>query len=207
VDPATGVVLRRWGTTETEQMYDVAVSPDGQSVYVGGAGNLVHIISAATMSQVTEFPTARTVVHLLAHPTAPLVYASGEGEAIEINVQTGAQRGFGLGAAQATALTIANDRLFIGSEAGSVGIVNLSTGSLITVPVADCGVYDIVAAPDGQRLLATCALNGTIKLLDAATLAVIKTISTAGIPRRGAISADGTSAVVANEGGWINHLQ
>jgi YVTN family beta-propeller protein len=205
VDPATGVVLRRWETPG--QMYDVAVSPDGQSVYVAGEGTAVHVISATTMAHVTSFTTTHDVVHLLAHPTEPLVYASGGATAMEIDVQTGAQRTFSQVSAQATALTIANDRLFIGSESGMVGAVDLTTGSTTTVDVFECGVYDIVAAPDGQQLLVTCALNGAVKLLDVETLAVLKTIPAAGIPRRAAISADGTAAVVANEAGWIHHLE
>lgn len=207
IDAANGNVLRRWAPSLHDQMYDVALSPDGQHVYVGGSTGIVYMIDAATMTSVTEFPSGTSVIHLLAHPSQPLIYASGQDQAREINVQTGVQRVFLMAAAQASALALSGDRLFVGSEGGAIGTVTLSTGNVTVTVVPDCPVYDLVATPDGKGLLVTCSLTGQAKILDSQTLSVVVSIATGGAPRRAAISLDGTSAVIANEFGWYDHVR
>jgi DNA-binding beta-propeller fold protein YncE len=102
---------------------------------------------------------------------------------------------------------VAGGRLFLASEDGSVGVIDLASGAVQVVAVPSCRIYDVVAAPDGLALLATCSIGSTAVLLDAVTLAVLKTIETGGTPRRAAIRADGTGAVIANEAGWYDHIQ
>jgi YVTN family beta-propeller protein len=204
INPSTGSVLRRW--TAPDQMYDVAISPDGSQLYVAGSPDRVYVVSTATMSSLKDFQAGGSVVHLLAHPSQPLVYASGQGIVREINVQSAAHRTFTHPAAQATALAIAGNRLYIGGEVGHLAVVDLASGVTTTVEVP-CPIYDLVAAPDGQRLLSTCSGVGTALLLDAATLQVVKTIPTGGGPRRAAIKLDGSGAVIANEGGWYTHVE
>ncbi len=99
------------------------------------------------------------------------------------------------------------DRLFVGREGNQVTVVTLSSGATSSVDIPECGIYDLVATPDGRHLLATCSSQGTAMILDAPTLIPVATIQTGGIPRRAAISADGTIAVIANEGGWYDHVE
>ena len=108
--------------------------------------------------------------------------------------------------AQAAALTLAGDRLFIGGETGSIGVVTLSSGAQTTMAVP-CKIYDLVAAPDGKTLLATCPVDGKAVILDAESLGVLATNPTGGDPRRNAISQDGTAAVIANSNGRYDHEQ
>jgi hypothetical protein len=204
INPTTGTVMRRWEVQD--QMYDVAISPDGTRLYVAGGPMTVYVISVATMQMLTSYPTEASVIHLVAHPSMPLIYASGVGVVREINVTNGAFRTFSHPAAQATALAIAGDRLFIGGEAGHLASVDLTSAVTTTVEVP-CPIYDLVAAPDAGRLLATCTGTGTALLLDAQTFGVVATIATGGAPRRAAIRADGTGAVIANEAGWYTHVQ
>jgi outer membrane protein assembly factor BamB len=206
VDPASGAVLRRW-SAPGEQMFDVAVAPNGQQLYVGGNSGKLYAIAAATMTEAWHITVPIAVIHLIAHPTQPVVYASGDGGALEVNVDTRATRQFELPSAQASALAVAGGRLFLASEDGSVGVIDLASGAVQVVAVPSCRIYDVVAAPDGLALLATCSIGSTAVLLDAVTLAVLKTIETGGTPRRAAIRADGTGAVIANEAGWYDHIQ
>jgi hypothetical protein len=204
IDPATGTVLRRWEAID--QMYDVAISPDGSQIYVAGSPDRLYVISAATMTLVKDLPTGGSVIHLLADPSRPVVYSSGVGVVREINVETGATRTFDMPSAQATALAVTGDRLFIGGEAATLGIVDLATGLTSTVDVA-CTIYDLVTVPDGLQLLATCPLQGTAVLLDANTYEVLKTIQVNGDPRRAAIKEDGTGAVIANAAGYYTSVE
>ena len=204
IDPGSGAVLRRW--TAPDQMYDLAISPDGMRIFVAGSPSQVYEISTATMQMTKSFATEASVVHLLHHPSQPLIYASGAGIVREINTATDAHRTFSHPAAQATALAIAGHRLYIGGEVGKLAAVDLATGVVMTVDVL-CGIYDLVAAPDGQRLLATCSGTGIAVLFDSETFAVVASIATGGSPRRAAVKPDGTGAVIANEGGWYTHIE
>lgn len=204
IDPASSTILRRWEAPD--QMYDVAISQDGSQIYVAGSPDRLYVISAATMTLVKDLPTGGSVVHLFADPLHPLVYTSGGSLVREINVTTGATRAFDFPGAQATALAIAGDKLFIGGEGQTLGIVDLTTGLTTTVSVP-CQVYDLVAAPDGVQLLATCSLQGKALLLDAYTFEIIQTIQTNGTPRRAAITSDGTGAVIANAAGSYTFVE
>jgi hypothetical protein len=205
VSPVSRTVLRRWAAPGV-QMFDVALSRDGREVYVGGDDGGLHVIDIETMTRRTRIQTTGGIVHLAAHPSLPLVYASGFEKAREINVHTGTVRSFDHPAAQAVALSLSGARLFIGGEQQALGIVTLATGQQTSVPV-DCRIYDLVAAPDGRTLLATCPLDGKAVLIDIETAAISATIATGGFPRRAAIKADGTGAVIANESDRYDYVE
>lgn len=204
IDPATSTILRRWEAPG--QMYDVAISPDGSQIYVAGAPDRLYVISAVTMTLGKDLPTGGSVIHLLVDASHPLVYTSGGSLVREINIATGATRIFDFPGAQATALAVAGDKLFIGGEGATLGEVDLTT-SLTTTVSMPCQVYDLVAAPDGAQLLATCPQQGKALLLDADTFEVLKTIQTNGTPRRAAIKPDGTGAVIANAAGSYTFVE
>ena len=205
VNPASRSVLRRWAAPGV-QMYDAALSPDRTRIYVAGIGGTLNIIDIATMTRVAEFHTATAIVHLTPHPSRPIVYASGLDAVREIDLESGAIRTFFHGVPQAAALLLAGDRLVIGSENGNVRVVTLASGAASTVAV-DCRIYDLVAAPDGATLVASCPTDNKAVILDADTFEILATIPTGGDPRRIAISADGASAVIANSNGWYDFLE
>ena len=206
VDPATGTTLRNW--SNSDQFYDVALSPDERTIYVAGSNGVVQAVDRATFVPVTEYALGGSVVHLLHHPTLPLLYVSGVGRALELNTGTGAVRAFQVGLdAQASALAIAGDRLFVGQESGSIDVISLTTGEVSAVPGFGCGIYDLVATPDGKALFMSCGYAASVALLDTQTLSARIVVPTGGVPRRVAISPDGTWAVIANQGGWFEFMQ
>ncbi len=206
VDPASGTMLRNW--SNSDQFYDVALSPDEQTIYVAGSNGVVEAVDRTTFLPVNEYNLDGSVVHLLHHPTLPLLYVSGVGRALELNTGTGAVRQFQVGgSAQASALAIAGDRLFVGQEGGSIDVISLSTGAVSTVPGSDCLIYDLVATPDGKALLMSCGYAGSVMLLDTQKLSARIIVPTGGVPRRIAISPDGTWAVIANQSGWFEFMQ
>jgi DNA-binding beta-propeller fold protein YncE len=46
-----------------------------------------------------------------------------------------------------------------------------------------------------------------VYLLDWKSGAVLKTVTTGGTPRRIGFAANGSTAVVANEGGWVDFIE
>ena len=207
LDGATGSRLRTWNPPGDDQLYDVVLSPDGQTLYTAGSFGTIYSISVSTFAAGPEYISTGPIVHLLHHPAQSLIYASGVGSAKEVNTETHGERIFTVdGSAQAAALAISGDKLYVAGEGGTIDVVTLSTGSSARTAIA-CGMYDLVATPDGQGLVATCTSGGFVLLIDAQTLAAVKTITTSGDPRRAALSADGTRLVVANYAGWFDIIQ
>jgi YVTN family beta-propeller protein len=97
--------------------------------------------------------------------------------------------------------------LFVADETGSIQIWSLRDGQKrgdITVPG---GAFAMAVSPDWRQLYVTSAQGGAVYLLDWKTGAVLKTVTTGGTPRRIGFAADGSMAVVANEGGWIDFIE
>lgn len=208
IDAATGERLRHW-TAAGEQMYDVVLSPDGQTLYAAGSTGTIHSVSVSTFQSGTQYlTTGSSVIHLVHHPSQPLIYASGAGAAREVNTETSAVRTFAVNpSAQASSIALSGDRLFVAGESGTLDAISLATGEVTSTVVPECALYDVVATPDGAALLVTCTAWGTAKLLDPETLSAIVTIPTGGDPRRAAISLDGTRAVIANQSGWFDIIR
>jgi YVTN family beta-propeller protein len=62
-------------------------------------------------------------------------------------------------------------------------------------------------SPDWRQLYVSSSLGGAVYLLDWKTGATLKTVTTGGTPRRIGFAADGSTAVIANEGGWVDFIE
>jgi YVTN family beta-propeller protein len=70
-----------------------------------------------------------------------------------------------------------------------------------------CGPYGLTRTPDGTQLYATCAIAGSVQVVDLQNRTVVKSIQTTGRPRRPWASPDGLTVVVPNEGGWVDYIR
>jgi len=97
--------------------------------------------------------------------------------------------------------------LFVADEIGSVQVWSLRQGSKrgdIEVPG---GAFAMAVSPDWHQLYISSSLGGAVYMIDWKTGATLKTVTTGGMPRRIAFTADGTTAIVANEAGWVSYIQ
>jgi YVTN family beta-propeller protein len=62
-------------------------------------------------------------------------------------------------------------------------------------------------SPDGAHLYAASASPGTLSIIDRATRTVVNTLTLGGRPRRVAFDASGATALVANEGNWVDVIR
>lgn len=60
---------------------------------------------------------------------------------------------------------------------------------------------------DSTQLYITLPSSGRVAVVDAASLSLVQTIATGGIPRRIAFSPNGLTAVVANEAGSVDFIR
>jgi YVTN family beta-propeller protein len=188
-------------------VFDVAVSPDGQTIFAATDGH-VYSIDATTLQVTHHYDEFNAIIHLAVHPTLQLLYASGSGSVRELNSQTLAlTRTFTFGSTvQDVTVTPDASRLLVADEGGALRTVILATG-VLGPSATTCGAYGIVAAQDGIVAYVSCSTGGVVQIVDLGTLTVTKTIPTTGAPRRMGLDPGGLTLVVANEGGWVDFIQ
>ncbi|MGZ8392182.1 MAG: YncE family protein [Gemmatimonadales bacterium] len=73
--------------------------------------------------------------------------------------------------------------------------------------IAVLGAFAMAVSPDWRQLYITSSLGGAVYLIDRKTGARLRTVATGGSPRRIAFTSDGSTAVVANEAGWVDFIR
>ncbi|MFI5279115.1 MAG: YncE family protein, partial [Gemmatimonadales bacterium] len=107
------------------------------------------------------------------------------------------------GAPQGIAVSPDGSTLYVANESGDLDVVDIASGN-VTAPLNfGAGAFGLALSPDAVQLYATLWTVGSVAVVDRATLTIVKTISTGGIPRRVAFSPDGLTAAVASEGGSV----
>lgn len=189
--------------------FSVALSPNGNLVYLGGSDAVFAIDPDAKTVDAT-IAVGGTANHMALHPTMPFLYVSlvDANQVVEINTQTNTiARTFNVGEVpQGVAVSLDGTELYVAQESGSLTIITLATGAETSVSLG-VGAFGLALSPDGAQLYISASQDGKVVILDRISLAVVKTITTGGGPRRVAFDASGKTAAVANEGGWVDIIQ
>jgi DNA-binding beta-propeller fold protein YncE len=210
LDPATGAVLDS-GNGLLGTPYELLVSPDEQTLYLGTSDGRVYFIDVGTLAVLHEVQVGGSLVHLALHPSLPLLYASPQFSSVifEINTETRVFRDIAIppSAPQAIAVALDGSELYLANEGGSVEVIPIGFGgSAASIPVG-CGAYGLALTPDGMQLYASCSIDGLVKIIDRASRTVVGTLTPGGTPRRVAVTPDGATVGVANEAGWVDFIQ
>jgi YVTN family beta-propeller protein len=64
--------------------------------------------------------------------------------------------------------------------------------------------FGLAVTPDGAQLYVTSPGTGHLVIVDRATGGVVRAIKLSGVPRRVAFDNSGATAVIANEGNWVD---
>jgi YVTN family beta-propeller protein len=189
--------------------FSVAVSPNGNHVYLGGSG-AVFAINPDTKAVDATITVPGTANHMALHPSMPFLYVSlvDASQVVEINTQTNAvTRTFNVGPTpQGVAVSLDGTELYVALESGALTIVDLSTGALTSANLQVPG-FGLALSPDGAQLYIAASQVGRVFVVDRISRAIIKTINTGGTPRRVTFDASGKTAAVANEDGWVDIIQ
>ena len=95
--------------------------------------------------------------------------------------------------------------LYVANEQHQLDVVHLSSGRRMATLDEERGAVALALSPDGRLLYAAHAREGTVGLIDAASLTHQGVLATGGRP--GQIGFDGAGhAVITNEAGWIDIL-
>jgi YVTN family beta-propeller protein len=191
--------------------YRVVLSPDGASLFVTGNADSLFIVDVASRAIVARLAVGLDANGLVADYTGTRLYVSNQsdGTVAEVDLTTNTvvrvlQIG---GHPQELVLSPGGTLLFVADEAGSVQVWSLRKGTKRGEIAVPGGAFAMAVSPDWQQLYISSSLGGAIYLIDWKTGATLKTVTTGGMPRRIAFTADGSTAAVANEGGWVDFIQ
>lgn len=188
--------------------FDVIVSPNGTRVYASTNANQVVVVNATTRAVIGTIPTAEAPMRFAFHPDGTFLYvaASLGGVVHEINTATRlVNRTFAVGGKpQGMAVSPDGAELYIANEAGRLDIWSLGSGTALTsIPLA-AGAFGLAMTRDAAQLYISLPALGQVLVVDRLGRTVVTLLATGGDPRRIAFTADGLTALVSNQSGWVD---
>ena len=185
------------------QLFDIVISADERTAYVGTNFNAIHVVDLATMTATRQIQSPHAGLHLSLSPSGTKIYASVGGPVTETDVASGIARVLhsGLAAIQATAVTRDGRTLFGVSESSVIYALELATLQIKTYPTPGCRGWGLAISPDDQTLVVSCPQDGRIALFDARNGNLLRTFQNIGEPRRVSMSTDGYMAAVGTSVG------
>ena len=191
--------------------FRVKLSPDDRSLFVTGNADSLFIIDVPSREITGRLAIGLDANGLALDYTGTRLYVSNQsdGTVSEVDLTTRTVlRSIQVGGhPQELVRSPGGTLLFVADEAGSVQIWSLRQGTKrgdIQVPG---GAFAMAVSPDWRQLYISSSLGGAVYMIDWKTGATLKTVTTGGMPRRIAFTAEGTTALVANEGGWVDYIQ
>jgi YVTN family beta-propeller protein len=187
------------------------LSPDGALLFVTGNADSLFIIDV-TSRQIT----GRTAVGLDANGlavdyTGTRLYVSNQsdGTVSEVDLTTNTlMRTIQVGGhPQELVLSPGGTLLFVADESGSIQIWSLRKGTKRGDIAVPGGAFAMAVSPDWRQLYISSSLGGALYMIDWKTGVTLNTVATGGMPRRIGFTADGSTAVVANEAGWVDFIR
>jgi YVTN family beta-propeller protein len=191
--------------------YRVVLSPDGASLFVTGNADSLFIVDVASRTIAARLAVGLDANGLAADYTGTRLYVSNQsdGTVSEVDLTTNTVvRTIPVGGhPQELVLSPGGTLLFVADEAGSVQVWSLRKGTKRGEIAVPGGAFAMAVSPDWRQLYISSSLGGAVYLIDWKTGANLKTVTTGGMPRRIGFTANGATAVVANEAGWVDFIQ
>lgn len=210
LDVASGTSTRLL-LVDPQNAYRLAISPDDSLLYVTSTTGRVYAVDVLGHAPTIWVQLSGALQGIaVARDGLSLSVGNTGGGLWRLNACTLAIEGSTTVPAMAQDLALSPDGtlLYVASEAGSIEIVNATTlqrSGRLQVPTLS--PFGLAITPDGAQLYVTSPTSGEVGVVDAATGSVVRTLSVGGVPRRVAFDASGSTAVVSNEGNWVDILR
>ncbi len=193
LDPRTGEMQKHIVMSDP---YQLVFSPDGRLLTVAGlARDQIDIYDAKTYKLLHRIPAHVMPSHINYSPDSRTVYVSLQvtGQLIAIDTATGQVKWQKYVGNTPAGVLWHNGMLLVGIMGeGHVAEVDPATGNVIGTIKTDPGAHVLFMPPSHKILYVTDRESGNITVLDAKTLAVIKTYHMAGGPDDMDFAPDGT---------------
>jgi YVTN family beta-propeller protein len=191
--------------------FRVKLSPDGHSLFVTGNADSLFIVDVPSREIRARLAIGLDANGLALDYTGTRLYVSNQsdGTVSEVDLSTNTVlRSITVGGhPQELVLSPGGTLLFVADESGSVQVWSLREGTKRASINVPGGAFAMAVSPDWRQLYISSALGGAVYLIDWKTGVSLKQVTTGGMPRRIGFAPDGTTAVVANEGGWVDYIR
>lgn len=185
----------------------VVLGPDERTIYVSTTWDHLYAINLHTKCVTAAIPLPATSHHLALHPGGRRLYVATRtaGTVMEIALPTHeVLRTFNLGGQpQGIAVSPDGSELYVANEKGGLDVVHLRTGVQTASVKIGGSAFGLALSPDGAQLYLSLVAAERVQVVDRATLRVVRTIPTGGIPREVVFDPAGRTAAIANEAGWV----
>lgn len=188
--------------------FNLGVAPDGGRVFATTAGGEVYVIATATNTVVDSLRVGSAPNGVAFSPGGQVVYISSrDGGTVSAfsaaTLQPVAAYYVG-GRPQRIVISPDGRTLYVANEDQGLDVVDLSTGSVATVPDLNAG-YGLGMTPDGAELWVTSPGEGRIYIVNRARAVLSSTLELGAgvVPRNVAFSADGRVGVVTDGNGAV----
>ena len=193
LDPGTGEVKHRLPVADP---YQLGFSPNGKWLVVNGlARDQVDVYDAVTVKLVKRFPIASMPSHLAFSPDSSMVYVSLQGSNRLAKIDLTRLEivwNFPVGSTPAGVLWNRGHVLVADMGTDFVAEVDPADGKVINRIRTGNGAHQLFASPDGRQIYINNRAAGTITVLDAVSLATVRTYHVPGGPDDLAFAPDGT---------------
>ena len=173
IDPQTGEMQRRQTMSDP---YQLVFSPDAKTLVVAGLGrNQIDLYDARTLTLAHRIPASSMPSHINFAPDSSVAYVSLQGTDSLMAIDTrsgGVLWTAKIGPAPAGVMWL-NGRILVGvMGADYVSVVDPASGAVERRVQTGKGAHNLFLSPDGRTLYVCNRVEGSISLLDPATLAV-----------------------------------
>lgn len=192
--------------------HEVAVSPDGQTAVVTNYGSRGEPGASLTVFDLQNLTVAKTIdlgdyqrphgVVFLSKGEEVLVTVEAQKALLSVRVATGEVLEAFPTEAEVSHMVIhvpQVERAFVANiGSGSVSVIDLSTGKLVSNLATGRGAEGLDVTPDGSEVWVTNRSADTISIIDAKKLEVLTNLPCATFPIRLKFTPDGARALVSN---------
>ena len=205
IDVATGSVTD--SAKLTNDGFNIAVSPDGQRVYVTTSDGRVYVMSTSSNDIIDSMRVGSAANGLAFSPDGSRLYISSRdaGTITVFSTQTDAPLDTIATGGAPQRLVVSHDgaKLFAANESAGINVINLPGGTLAPSITLDGSGYGVGLSPDGTQLYATNPGSGKVFIVNEADGHLISTLTVGGAPRNVAFAGDGRIAVVTDGNGRV----
>ena len=183
LDPRTGAIQRQAVISDP---YQLQYSPDGKYLTVAGLARAqIDIYDAATLRLLHRIPARSLPSHMNYAPDSSVVFVSlqGSDRLMAIATETGAVLWTAKVGRTPAGVLWSRGRLLVGLMGEAhFAVVDPASGRVERLIPTGRGAHTMFVTHDGRLIYATNRVDGTLSVLDPATLNVVRTISVPGGP-------------------------
>lgn len=208
IDVATG--SEKSATPFGRNAYRLALSSDGSRLFVSSVTGVLFSVPTNDSGASSLVGLAGSIQGVAVAPSGDVLYAATtSGKVYRIDPATLAIQSARDVAPSLQAVAVSPDgtELYVASERGGLLVLDAGTLATLATIALRTDAFGVAVTPDGAQLYVTSPQSGELAIIDRVGRTVTSKVALGGTPRRVAFDATGATAVIANEGNWVDVIR